>query len=433
MQKGLGKYLMGSALLATSFSASAQAQNTAQSSAASAVKPGSVGPNVPAFTVRSGYRVTSASENLGQLRFLEFDTSGKVLFATQPDRDGGKVLALRDKNNDGVYESQTDFVTGKKSAHGMHFHNGWLWFTQSGAVHRARDTNGDDKADEVVAVLENLPQGGHWWRTILVTDDGFFTSIGDSGNINDETATDRQKIWKYSLDGKERKLWSSGIRNTEKLRFRPGTQELWGADHDSDNFGKLLGETQGNQPVTDLLPPCEFNKYTEGAFYGHPFITATGMPRLEFRERPDILELAAKTTPPAWLFGAHWAPNGWTFSTKNTLGTLGDAYVAAHGSWNSTKKVGYRIERVMFDPMNGTPMGGQFIVSTLTPDGKNNLARPVDCVEAPDGSILWSCDQTNRIYRISPEAPAQPARNIATRNSTTMAPTSTSPNAPRRR
>jgi glucose/arabinose dehydrogenase len=61
---------------------------------------------------------------------------------------------------------------------------------------------------------------------------------------------------------------------------------------------------------------------------------------------------------------------------------------------------GYRIERVLFDPVTGRPYGSLTIVKTLTADNRV-LARPVDCVEAPDGSVLFSCDMTNRIYRIS--------------------------------
>ncbi len=365
-------------------------------------KKGSKGEGVPDFTVRAGYRVTLASPNLGEARFMEWDDKG-TLFVSQPNK--GKIIALTDKNNDGVYDAPTDFIEGKNSAHGMHWNKGWLWFTQSGAIYRARDTNNDGKADEVVTVIPEgeLPKNGHWWRTILVTDDGFFTSIGDSGNASDETATDRQKIWFYALDGKTRKLWSSGIRNTEKLRFRPGTTELYGSDHGSDNFGKEYGEKDGNQPITDRIPPEEFNYYREGHFYGHPFITAQGVPRPEYAKRPDIVELSAKTTAPAWNMGAHWAVNGWTFTTKNTLGNAGDAYMASHGSWNSSVKSGYRIERIMFDDMTGKPMGAQMMVSTLTPDGKNSLARPVDCLEAPDGSLLFSDDQTNRVYRLARE------------------------------
>ena len=411
-KKPLHKYLLGATLLACSLPASSSAWAQSMQYTPSLAQTGSVGPGVPAFAVRAGYRVSLASNDVGNARFLEFDGTGKTLFVSQNRRN--KIVSLQDKDGDGLFETQADFLTDKDAVHGMHFAGGWLWFAYSGAIGKARDTNADGKADEIVTVVDGLVKGGgHWWRTILVGDDGFYTSIGESQNASDESATDRQKIWKYSLDGKTRTLWATGLRNTEKLRFRPGTKEVFGADHGSDNFGKELGEKGGNQPVTDMLPPCEFNRYDEGKFYGHPFIIANGMPRLEFRDRPDILELATKNTQPAWSLGAHWAPNGWAFSTKPALGAAGSAYIAAHGSWNSTKKVGYRIERINFDPQTGLPMGAQMILSTLSADGNNVLARPVDCVEAPDGSMLWSCDQTNRVYRISPERPAN--RNTVAR------------------
>lgn len=358
--------------------------------------PSNVGANVPAFWVRPGFRVDLVAENLGNARFMEFGTNGD-LYLARPER--GDILTMRLK--DGKYTQAATYVSGKPSVHGMHFVDGWLWFTQSGSVWKSRDTNGDGKADEVVNVLDGLPNGGHWWRSIFVVKDGFFTSIGDSGNITEQTDTDRQKIWKYSLDGKTRKLFCSGIRNTEKLRYRPGTEELYGCDHGSDWFGKAVGDKEHDQPVTDYNPPCEFNHYTEGGFYGHPYIVGNRVPRYEFMNRPDIHELAAKTIPPAWCFGAHWAPNGWTFATKGlTPEFVGDAFAALHGSWNSSTPVGYRIERIAFDKATGQPWGGQMIVGCVGKDGKV-LGRPVDVLEEPDGSLLWSDDSTNRIYRIS--------------------------------
>lgn len=353
--------------------------------------------SVPAFWVRPGYHVELVAENLGEARFIEFDDKG-TLYLSRPNR--GDILTLRKKGS--KYETVGTFVSKMQSVHGLHFANGWLWFTQSGAVYRGRDTNGDGVADEVVTVLKDLPSGGHWWRSIYVVKDGFFTSIGDSGNINDETESDRQKIWKYSLDGLTRTLFASGLRNTEKLRYRPGTTDLYGADHGSDNFGGPLKERAGrNQPVTDFNPPCEFNKYVPGGFYGHPFITGNRVPRIEFQNRPDILEWAGKTIAPAWCFGGHWAPNGFTFVSKKKLGDdfVGDALVALHGSWNSTKPVGYRVERVMFDPATGNPYGAQMLVGTIDATG-NVVGRPVDVAEEPDGGILFTDDQTNRIYRI---------------------------------
>jgi glucose/arabinose dehydrogenase len=373
---------------------------------------GRVGPGVPEFWVRPGYKVTLAAEDFGRdTRFLEVDDRG-TLYLSQPTAK--KVIALQDKDGDGVYETKSDFLTDQDGVHGMHFKDGWLWFGKSGAVAKAR-VGEDGKASDVQIVVEGLPSGGgHWWRSICVVDDGFFTSIGDSGNMtaDEYEGSDRQKIWKYSLDGKTRVLWSSGIRNTEKLRIRPGTNELWGADHGSDNFGAPYGEANANkqdpalgkQAITDMMPPEEFNHYIEGGFYGHPFVVGERVPRLEFKDHPDIAVLAARTIVPVYKGGAHWANNGFTFTTRDTIGTPGDAYIAYHGSWNSQTRVGYQVHRVLFDPETGKPYGGYAIVEMLTRDGKNTvLGRPVDVVEAADGSLLVSDDRTAKIWRISKE------------------------------
>jgi len=376
---------------------------------------GERGAKVPEFLVRPGYRVTLAAENLAEARFMQFDDKG-TLYVSQPN--AGSIVALRDKDGDGVYETSTRFVTGKKRAHGMQWRNGWLFFTTSQGIYKARDTKGDGKADQVLAVVpeESLPGGGgHWWRSILVTDDSLYSAVGDSGNANEHTKDDRTKIWRFDfpaekqnstaedppLDPADKHLWCTGVRNTEKLLIRPGTSEIWGCDHGSDNYGGKLGEKKGEQPITDFQPPCEFNRYVEGGFYGHPYVIGMKLPRYEFADRKDILELADKTIPPMWAFGAHWAPNGWCWVQKDYFaGHKGDAIVTFHGSWNSTTKVGYQVDRLMFDRWTGRPCGMQMIVGTLTADNKTELARPCDAVEAPDGTILFSCDKTKRIYRI---------------------------------
>ena len=362
-------------------------------------KEGVRGDGVPAFWVRPGYRVDLVAEGITNARFLEFDNRG-TLYVSRPLE--GDILALRLQGT--RYRVINRFVKGYPTVHGMHFADGWLWFTQTGAIHKARDTDGDGKADEIVTVIPEgkLPKGGgHWWRSILVTEQFLYTSIGDSGNIEDETQTERQKIWRFNKDGTGKTLFASGIRNTEKLRLRPGTREIWGADHGSDWFGRPLGDRVGFQPVTDYNPPDELNHYQQGKFYGHPFITGNKLPRIEYHKRKDILELADRTEPPAWAFGAHWAVNGFCFLTRDHFPHhKGDLFAACHGSWNRRIPDGYRIERVLFDEVTGKPYGSLTIVKTLTPDLRV-LARPVDCVEAPDGSVLFSCDMTGRIYRIS--------------------------------
>lgn len=398
--------------------------------------------DVLGLSVRAGYELTLVAEVSGG-RFMEFDDAGN-LYVSVPS---GEIVQLADTDGDGTYESQREIVSGYQSLHGLCFHKdasgSWLWFTPSDSVRRVRLDSlppmpkagpGAGKASspsgprivqlasvkgEVETILRpgSLPSGGgHWWRSCLVTNDFLFTSIGDSGNISDESASEREKVWRFNHDGTGKTLWASGIRNTEKLRLRPGTSEVWGVDHGSDNFGVPLGESASAYgPITDMNPPDEFNHYIEGGFYGHPFITGNRVPRFEFvmgkQKRDDINALAEKTIPPMWCFAAHAASNAFTFLDPGRCGTdrgmpadhAGDAFVAQRGSWNRREASGNAVVRVLID--DGVPYGCLTIVSTLSRDGKQRNGKPIDCVQAADGSVLFSVDsmqETNacRIFRL---------------------------------
>lgn len=358
----------------------------------------------PAFWVRPGYKVTLLTDKLGNARFLCFDDRG-TLYMSRPVAANNRSDVLTLELKKGKYAIKNTFLDGLEQAQGLCFHGGWMYVSLSKGIIRARDTNGDGKADDIETILKNLAGGsGHWWRSLLVTDDAIYTSVGDPSNISDQTDTDREKIFKYSLDGKKRELWASGIRNTEKLMLRPGTDEVWGGDQGSDWYGKDYGsgEKEGMQPITDFNPPDEFNHYVKGGFYGHPFIIGNRVPRTEYWNRPDLLDLAKKTIPPAWCFGPHWAVDGFTFYTGSQFPAdcKGDAFCGLHGSWNRQVKSGYRIERVCFDKITGIPYGSQLIVGTLTPE-KTVISRPVDVVQAPDGSLIFSSDHSQSLYRLS--------------------------------
>ena len=350
--------------------------------------------------VRNGYKLTIVQEDIKNPRSLVLDTEGS-LFVALPE--AGEIRVCRDNNKDGYYETVTTFAKGHPKVHGMCWNDGWLWFAESGAVFKARDTNKDGVADETITVIADgkLPKnGGHWYRSVLIHQNRLYTSIGCSGNIDDETETDRMKIWSYALDGSDKKLFCGGLRNTEKLIIRPESNEIWGMDHGSDNFGAVMEkkDAKGRKPITDWNPPCEMNHYVEGGFYGHPYITGNKLPRYEYMNRPDIVEWALKTTPPAWASGAHYAPNGMAFYTANQFpNAKGDAFVAYHGSWNRSEKGGYEVTRVLFE--NGKPYGEQVYVKFEKND--DLFGRPVDVQMAADGSLLISDDWGNKIYRLT--------------------------------
>jgi glucose/arabinose dehydrogenase len=377
-----------------------------------------LGPGVPNMKVRPGYRVTWAInpknvKGLRDARFMQFSGDGKTLFLSQ--RRDGSILAFRNPDADGVYQHVTTFVKDKKTAQGMHWYDGWLYYQvpAEGSLYRANDPNGDGIADKVETILEpgTLPKpGGHPYNAVLVTGKEIYVSASDPKNMTEELDSDTKKIYVFDMDGKNKRVFASGVRNNEKLRFRPGTTEIWGFDNGNDNFGKEYGDQPAkDQPITDWLPPEELNHYVQDGFYGHPYLVGPRIPRPEFAKRPDIIELANKTTPPALNLPAHWACLGFTFIEKDHFGAdhVGDIFVAAHGSWNSLKQVGACVERVFFDKLTGKPIGHHTIVDGFNarPDGVGSgqrWARPVDLVEAPDGTILFTSDDPiSGIFRIS--------------------------------
>src|SRR5947209_5498547 len=74
---------------------------------------GQLGPGVPAFAVRPGYRVTLVADKLDEARFLCFDDRG-ILYVSQPDK--GAIVALRAKG-DGRYEQVCTFVKDRPKVH----------------------------------------------------------------------------------------------------------------------------------------------------------------------------------------------------------------------------------------------------------------------------------------------------------------------------
>ena len=358
--------------------------------------------------VRDGFRLSVAVDTLKSPRFLAFGPKG-TLYVSVPRE--GVVYACTDADGDGHYETQTRFIEGRDPGmipQGVQWHDGWLWLAQLDAITRHRDTDGDGRADEVVEVLgvDDIPtgkKGGHSWRALLIHGGTIYTHVGDQTNATDEPieASERKKIWTFNLDGSGKKLFASGLRNSEKLVVRPGTDEIWGVDHDIDEFAQRWETpTVGRfgKPITSHNPPAELNHYQEGHFYGHPWIVGRNQPNLNFLDNPKLVEYASMTTVPEWVMPSHCSANSLIFYTGDKIpGAHGDVFVAMKGGWNAEKKVGYSLSRIYFE--EGHPWGEQKIVSFLK--GDEVLGRPVDCAQAPDGSILFSDDTGHKVYRVT--------------------------------
>jgi glucose/arabinose dehydrogenase len=79
----------------------------------------------------------------------------------------------------------------------------------------------------------------------------------------------------------------------------------------------------------------------------------------------------------------------------------GDIFATAHGSWNRSIRTGYEVIRVPIDH-NGHAKGEyqDFVAGFVVDDG-HVWGRPVGVTEAPDGSLLFSDDASNSIWRVS--------------------------------
>ena len=130
--------------------------------------------------------------------------------------------------------------------------------------------------------------------------------------------------------------------------------------------------------------------------FGYPYCHQGDLPDPEFGARRKCDEF----TPPAQKMGPHVAALGVRFYTGSMFPAeyRNNIFIAQHGSWNRSKKIGYRVMRVVLD---GNKVAKYEVFAEGWLQGEKNWGRPVDVQVMPDGALLVSDDQANAIYRIA--------------------------------
>ncbi|HET7294239.1 MAG TPA: PQQ-dependent sugar dehydrogenase, partial [Vicinamibacteria bacterium] len=232
----------------------------------------------------------------------------------------------------------------------------------------------------------------HWTRTIRFGPDGWlYASIGSSCNVCMEEDRRRAAIVRYRSDGSGEELYATGLRNAVGFDWRPGTDELFATDNGRDMLG-------------DEFPPCELNRVVAGGFYGWPFANGDRVPDPEYGRgrEADV----ARSIPPVHGFRAHNAPLGIAFvRAANAPSELkGAALVALHGSWNRTKKDGYKVVSLHFEA-DGRVSERDFLAGFLKDE--HVIGRPVDVAEGPEGALYVSDDYGGAVFRVAPSGGAR--------------------------
>lgn len=100
---------------------------------------------------------------------------------------------------------------------------------------------------------------------------------------------------------------------------------------------------------------------------------------------------------------AHSAPLGFSFlqETKVPVPYRDGAVVALHGSWNRTRKTGYKI--IFFPWLPSGEPGAQvdLVTGWLDDETQRAWGRPVDIVPDLEGNLLISDDDSGTIYKLS--------------------------------
>ena len=134
--------------------------------------------------------------------------------------------------------------------------------------------------------------------------------------------------------------------------------------------------------------------------FGYPYCHG-GLPDPEFGSKRQCAEF----TPPAQKLAPHAAALGMRFYSGSMFPQQyrNQIFIAEHGSWNRSRKIGYR---VMLVRLNGNKAIAYEPFATGWLQGESAWGRPADVLVLPDGSLLVADDGAGAIYRITyrPEA-----------------------------
>ena len=307
------------------------------------------------------------------------------------NRSGDKVYAVIDEDGDFVADKQYVIDSGLRMPNGVAFLDGDLYVGAVSKILKYPDieSNLTNPPDPTVIYDKYPTEGHHGWKYIAFGPDGkLYVPVGAPCNICKPEDDVFASITRINPDGTDMEIYASGVRNSVGFTWHPETKALWFTDNGRDQLG-------------DDVPPCELNSATrKGQNFGYPYCHAGTVLDPEFGDGKDCDDYIS----PALSLGAHVAPLGLKFYTGNQFPSPyhGTLLIAEHGSWNRSKKSGYRLVNVPVDGNKGTAYN-TFASGWLNDESQEVWGRPVDVLVLPDGSILVSDDFANVIYRISYE------------------------------
>jgi len=276
---------------------------------------------------------------------------------------------------------------------GVVWHDGDLYVGALNRILRYPDIGANlDQVPTPTVVTDTLPtERHHGWKYLSMGADGaLYVPVGAPCNICKSDDPRFASILRMDPASGATTIYAAGVRNSVGMAWHPQTAKLWFTDNGRDSMG-------------DDIPADEINVVTEpGTHYGYPYLHAGDIEDPEFGSKIGDSKPTQAYQSPLQKVQAHSAALGIDFYSgsqfperyRNAL------FVAEHGSWNRSAKVGYQIS-VLFETSTG-PQYAPFITGWLR--GQENWGRPNDVLMTPTGELLISDDQSGAIYQVSYQA-----------------------------
>lgn len=340
--------------------------------------------NLADISLPDGFSIDVWTDAVPNARSLALGESGTVFVATRRD---GRVYAVT--TSEDTAPVVTTIAEGLRMPNGIAFTDGDLYVAENHRIIRFDDIEANlESVPEPEIIIDTLlPERHHGWRYIDFGPDGkLYIALGAPCNVCEREGS--ANISRMNADGSEQEVFAEGVRNSVGLTWHPETGELWFTDNGRDMLG-------------DDIPPGELNHAPEaGMHFGFPYCHGEDVSDPEFGDKRSCSEFVG----PAQELGPHVAPLGVIFYTGDMFPAeyRNQVLIAEHGSWNRSKKIGYRVSLVQME--SGEPTGYDVFAEGWLMDEEVS-GRPVDLLQLADGSVLLSDDQNGLIYRISYSRP----------------------------
>ncbi len=332
-----------------------------------------------------GFKIEVYASNIPNARSMVLSKSGILFVGT---RSAGNVYALLDTNEDNKVDEVITIASGLDMPNGVDLKDGDLYVAEVSRIIKFENIEANLRNNPTYKVVrDDFPKDKHHgWKFIKFGPDGkLYVPVGAPCNICLREDDPRYaSITRMNSDGSEFEIYASGIRNTVGFDWHSITKELWFSENGRDMLG-------------DNIPPDELNCASiKGLHFGYPFSHGKNILDPEFGSQGDT----SLYTKPVQELGPHVAALGIKFYTGNMFPAeyKNQIFIAEHGSWNRSEKIGYRISLVRLNGNN--PISYETFAKGWL-NGNKVSGRPVDIELMPDGSMLVSDDYANCIYRIS--------------------------------